>query len=193
MLIKYLMKSPAIVLFPSMSIKEAGEILTEHHISGAPVVDRTSHDLVGIVSESDLLTAGTAHHGTERIAELMTTDVVIADGDHDDVRTVAGRMVESGVHRVPVVHGRKVIGIISRYDLLKHMCRPDGTLADEVARLLRDEGSALARLKVEVADGVVNVSGDADSGTHSLALQLAQSVPGVLDARLTEADRATAS
>lgn len=183
----YVMSAPAIVLFPDMTIKEAGRILAGHRIGGAPVVDRTTKRLVGILSEGDLL--GAERAGTGRpvlVAEIMSTEVVSVD-DTTPVRAVAASLLDADLHRVPVLRGEEVVGVVSRHDLLKQMCRSDASVAAQVADLLKAEASALARLEVEVKDGVAFLGGEADAQTRALALELARSVPGVLGAQLRDA------
>lgn len=183
----YVMSAPAIVLFPDMTIKEAGRILAGHRIGGAPVVDRTTKRLVGILSEGDLL--GAERAGTGRpvlVAEIMSTDVVSVD-DTTPVQAVAASLLDADLHRVPVLRGVEVVGVVSRHDLLKQMCRSDAPVAAQVADLLKAEGSALARLEVEVQDGIAFLGGEADAQTRALALELARSVPGVLGAQLRDA------
>lgn len=182
----YVMSAPAIVLFPDMTIKEAGSILAGHRISGAPVVDRTTKRLVGMLSEGDLLGADRAASGRSvMVAEVMSPDVVAVD-DTTNVKAIASRLLEADVHRAPVMHGDQVVGVVSRHDLLKQMCRSDATITVEVANLLKEEGTALAHLEVEVKDGVAFVRGEAGARTRALALELARSVPGVLGAQLQE-------
>lgn len=180
------MSAPAIVLFPDMTIKEAGSILAGHRISGAPVVDRTTRRLVGMLSEGDLL--GAERNASGRpvlVAEVMSPEVVSVD-DTTDVKSIAGRLLEADVHRAPVLHGDEVVGVVSRHDLLKQMCRSDATVTVEVANLLKEEGSALAHLEVEVEDGIAFVRGEASAPTRALALELARCVPGVLGAQVRE-------
>ncbi|MBO0743953.1 MAG: CBS domain-containing protein [Candidatus Dormibacteraeota bacterium] len=182
----YVMSAPAIVLFPDMTIKEAGSILAGHRISGAPVVDRSTRRLVGMLSEGDLL--GADHKESGRavlVAEVMSPEVLSVD-DTTDVKIIAARLLEADVHRAPVLHGEEVVGVVSRHDLLKQMCRSDATITVEVANILKEEAAALAHLEVEVKDGIAFVHGDAGAQTRALALELATSVPGVLGAQIRE-------
>lgn len=182
----HVMSAPAIVVFPDMAIKEAGSILVGHRISGAPVVDRSSKRLVGVLSEGDLLSADGRDAGRPlRVADVMTSEVIFVDRT-TDINEVANRMLEAGVHRVPVVHGDEVVGVVSRHDLLKHLCRSDAVITVEVANLLKEEATALARLEVEISDGIAFVHGGTGPRTRALALELARTVPGVLGAQLRE-------
>lgn len=183
----YVMSAPAIVLFPDMTIKEAGSILAGHRIGGAPVVDRTTKRLVGMLSEGDLLGADRAQSGgTVMVAEVMSPDVICVD-DATDVKSIAERLLEADIHRAPVLHGGELVGVVSRHDLIKQMCRSDAAVTVELANLLKQEGMALARLEVEIKDGIAFVHGDADVRTRALALELAKSVPGVLGVQVREA------
>ncbi len=169
------MTSPAITVGPDTHCKEAAALLVRHRISALPVVD-TEGRLVGIVSEADLLALETTpdprsqatplRRRTEplpsRVAEVMTVEVCTADED-TDLGIVAQRMIETGVKRLPVLRGDRVVGVVSRHDLLKVMARPDEDLEAAVRRTLTDEGMRLANLRVEVRDGVVRtVSGVLD-------------------------------
>jgi osmotically-inducible protein OsmY len=111
---------------------------------------------------------------------------VVSVDDTTDVKAIAARLLEAQVHRAPVLHGDEVVGVVSRHDLLKQMCRSDATITVEVANLLREEGTALARLEVEVKEGIAFVRGEAGARTRALALELAQTVPGVLGAQLQQ-------
>jgi CBS domain-containing protein len=183
----YVMSAPAIVLFPDMTIKEAGSILAGHRISGAPVVDRTTKRLVGMLSEGDLLGADRTQSGRPvLVAEVMSPEVIAVD-DYTDVKVIATRLLEADVHRAPVLHGEEVVGVVSRHDLLKQICRGDATITVEVANLLKAEGAALAHLEVEVKDGIAFIRGEATAQTRAFALELARGVPGVLGAQLQEA------
>lgn len=89
----YVMSAPAIVLFGDMTIKEAASILAGHRISGAPVVDRATKRLVGMLSEGDLLGAERAQGARAvLVAEVMSAEVVSVDGTAD-VKAVAARLL----------------------------------------------------------------------------------------------------
>jgi CBS domain-containing protein len=57
-------------------------------------------------------------------ADVMTKDVAVCRPD-DDVRTVARRLLERGVKRMPVVDGDRVVGIVSRQDILRELARDE--------------------------------------------------------------------
>jgi CBS domain-containing protein len=101
-------------------VKEAGRLLVELGISALPVVDAKGV-LVGIVSKSDM--APTTKASTAMaVADVMTTDVLTVAAN-SEVSKAARIMLESGVERLPVVHGRRVVGIVSRGDLVRVLAR----------------------------------------------------------------------
>ena len=109
-------------LSPETRIMEAVDFLLHHRVTGAPVVD-SDGDLVGIVTETDLLRLVTeGYHGQPppegTVAEYMTTDVVTVPPTVD-IYYVAGMFVNKKFRRLPVVKSGKVVGSITRYDLLR--------------------------------------------------------------------------
>ncbi len=188
------MTSPAITARAGTSCKEAAGLLARHRISALPVVDEQGR-LVGIVSEADLITLETtpdpralATPVSPRseplpscVDEIMTREVMSVDED-TDLALAARRMLETRVKRLPVLRGDRVVGVISRYDLIRVMARSDEDLRADIQRVLADEGMSLAALQVRVHDGVVELSGQ-DQSTLRLAQILARTVPGVLDVR----------
>ena len=125
-------------LSPETRIMEAVDFLLHHRVTGAPVVD-SDGDLVGIVTETDLLRLVTeGYHGQPppegTVAEYMTTDVVTVPPTVD-IYYVAGMFVNKKFRRLPVVKSGKVVGSITRYDLLrvirmlsaKPRCLPNAT------------------------------------------------------------------
>ena len=93
---------------------QAATLLREHRISGMPVVDETGA-VVGLVSEHDLL----ARPGGN-VREVMSPAVLSVSED-TDVEDVRHLLVERRIHRVPVVRGREVVGVVSRGDVLAVM------------------------------------------------------------------------
>ena len=134
--------------------------MVRYGISGIPIVDTESR-LVGIVTEADLMTKP-AYGGTHRrslavlgdllrgherrweskatgltAGEIMTTDVETTR-PHEAVQAAARRMVRCGVKRLPVVHNDRLVGIVSRTDVLRSMHRTDEDLQAEIAAVLAD-------------------------------------------------------
>ena len=109
-------------LSPGTRIMEAVDFLLRHRVTGAPVVD-CDGKLVGIITETDLLRLVTqgidGQPPTEgTVAEYMTTDVVTV-APTVDIYYVAGMFLNNKFRRLPVVKNGKIVGSITRYDLLR--------------------------------------------------------------------------
>jgi len=138
---KELMTTKVLAIMHDDYARHAVEIMAEHGISGMPVVDE-AQNLVGIVSERDLLlideerppVVKSALYGlyispdrlVERDAErrgLRIRDVmtrsVITFGPDDKVSEVARTMHDRNINRVPIVQEGKLVGIISRHDIIR--------------------------------------------------------------------------
>ena len=109
-------------LNPDTQIIEAVDFLLHHRVTGAPVVD-SSGKLVGIITETDLLKL--LVEGVEgeppteaTVAEFMTADVITVPPDVD-IYYLAGMFLTNNFRRLPVVDGGKIVGAITRYDLLR--------------------------------------------------------------------------
>jgi CBS domain-containing protein len=109
-------------LSPETHILKAVDFLLHHHVTGAPVVD-SDEKLVGIITETDLLKLVTegiqGEPPTEAtVAEYMTSDVITVRPTVD-IYYVAGMFLANKFRRLPVVEGGKIVGAITRYDLLR--------------------------------------------------------------------------
>lgn len=109
-------------LGPDMQIMKAVDNLLRHKVTGAPVVDSDGR-LLGIITETDLLKLLTQGiHGqppTEAtVADYMSTDVVTVP-QTADIYYVAGIFLNNKFRRIPVVEDGKIVGAITRYDLLR--------------------------------------------------------------------------
>lgn len=138
-----IMTREAITVFPHTSLRYVAKLLAEHHISGVPVVD-DQHLLVGIVSEGDLLEwadepsekqawwlnmladgfelapdfLDVVRSEREKVRTVMKTDVATV-AETTPVADIAKLLVAKSIKRVPVVHGRKVVGMVTRADLIR--------------------------------------------------------------------------
>lgn len=109
-----LMTQAVVTIDRNTSIDEARRLLEEHGIGAVPVVDQIGQP-IGIVSATDLVRD--ALPGAP-IGSVMTEHVYTV-ARYDDVSIAARVMRNHKVHRVVVTHEKKVVGILSAFDLLK--------------------------------------------------------------------------
>lgn len=117
-----IMTDTVIVVREDMIVIDVIRLLLRWHISGLPVVN-SQENLVGIITEHDLMNlaiSGEAAH--TQVSEVMTTDVETYSPD-TLVAEVINHFACRRIRRVPVVEGGKVIGIISRRDILRELNR----------------------------------------------------------------------
>lgn len=99
---------------------EIAQILAKKRVSALPVVDDCMN-LLGIVSEKDVLASLFAPNSTVLMArDLMTTDVV-SFNIHDDLLDICDKLVREEFRRVPILDQGKLVGIISRTDIMQHI------------------------------------------------------------------------
>ncbi|MFC4495673.1 CBS domain-containing protein [Streptomyces ovatisporus] len=184
--------------------KKIAEILAEYNITALPVVDDDEHP-VGVVSEADLLgkqagqpdpagllssrepRPGSRAPGEAGTAdELMTSPPVVARPEWNVVEA-ARVMADKQVKRLPVVNeADRLVGILSRSDLVRVFLRRDDAIHEEITRdvLERTLGLAASQLTVEVEDGCVTLRGEV-TPVHLIAVveRLCQGVDGVVKVR----------
>jgi CBS domain-containing protein len=115
------MSSKLITLAPDMDIHGAMRLLLSNRISGAPVIDAEGN-LVGILSKKDCLkVAFNASYHQEwggRVSEYMSREVQTVEAETDVVE-VAERFLKGPFRRFPVMSGNRLVGQISRHDVLR--------------------------------------------------------------------------
>jgi CBS domain-containing protein len=194
MMIRELMTAPAVTVRSDTTIAAALQLLDDDKITAMPVVDRAGV-LVGIVSEADLVgdaeliedrvpiaavrTTGTSP--VRRVAEVMTQLVVSVQPD-DDLDTAVDLMRSTMVKSLPVVEHQKVIGMLSRSDIIHLLAGRDRRIRADVEELLAAENVAWS---VEVQDACVTVTGPIDPHERRLAEVLAGTVRGVVAIRIS--------
>ena len=105
---------------PDMRLTEAIKVMLEHNVSAVPVVD-AQQDLLGIITEYDIMNFAFSGHAAETtVAEVMIRDVVTFTPD-TDVETLVNFCAKRRMHRMPIVEGKKVVGMVSRRDILREI------------------------------------------------------------------------
>lgn len=196
---KDIMSAPVITASPSTSLKRIAQLLLMHDISAVPIVDEMG-GVIGIVSENDLLPIesiedprlhvflkkGPRRRLPSKASDVMSA-VVFTVTEDEDVVSVARLMHAMHVKRVPVLASGRVIGIISRRDILKIFARSDVVIRAELQESLDEQALLLGRFNATVTNGIVVLNGPSDRSARNLAETLARGVPGVVAIRFEDA------
>jgi len=183
------------------SYREVVDLLVGYRFSAVPVVD-AERRVTGVVSEADLLRKiefagdeqprlfegrrrrGERHKALARTAaDLMSAPPVVAPAG-TSIAAAARLMDHEGVKRLPVVDDQgRLVGIVSRGDLLKTHLRPDGDILSDIETgvlwvFLIDDA---VKITVTVVNGVVTLAGKVDRWSSTeIAVRLTRQVPGVV-------------
>ena len=196
-------------------LKDVAQALIDHGISGVPVLDEGT--VLGVVSEADLLVKeqgpDAIHHrrfarflgesrgsreqlvklGAITAAEAMTAPAITIESFRP-LHEAAAVMTARRVNRLPVVDDGRLVGIISRADLIRAYVRSD----DELARTIRQD--VILKIlwldpdlfEVEVKDGVASISGRVQRrSTAEMIERSLRMVPGIVDVEGVSAARVT--
>jgi len=113
---KDIMTTRVVTVKPSTPIADAARLLVRRKISGVPVVDeKDKTKVVGILTEADLLAAPS---GAKTVAEVMRKRVISVSPE-TPIDEIAAILVKRKIKRVPVLEGGKLVGIVSRIDVLR--------------------------------------------------------------------------
>ncbi|MEU6417484.1 CBS domain-containing protein [Streptomyces spiralis] len=178
-----LMTPTAVSVRPGTTFKEIARILDEFEITAVPVVDDRNRP-VGVVSEADLLRKQTSGGRGNSARDLMTSPAVVAEPGWHAVRA-ARTMEHHKVKRLPVVDGHgRLIGVISRSDLVRLFLRRDRAIQEEILEdiIVRTLGLPPSALTVEVTEGRVTLSGTVErKSLIPITVRLCDSVDGVVE------------
>lgn len=209
---KDVMTTDVVTAGPETPVTEIAKTLLERRISGLPVVDEGGA-VIGIVSEGDLMRreeSGTERHpswwlslllgpeeraaayvkGHGRLAKDVMTRTVVTVGEDATLDEIAGLLEKHHVKRVPVVREGRLVGVVSRANLLHGLAAAktattptadDETIRAAILKALRQEAGVRDEFfNVTVADGVVHLWGATDSDAERKAVRVAaENVPGV--------------
>ena len=101
-------------IHPEASAQEAAQILSRHRISGLPVVN-ADDKIIGMVTEADIISK--VHREGLLVSDIMSHKVISVT-EETPVGEIAMLLTERKIKRVPVVSGDKLVGIISRGDIV---------------------------------------------------------------------------
>jgi CBS domain-containing protein len=194
MLVYEVMSAPAITVSADTLTRKALKMLDEYGITAMPVVDADG-EIVGVVSEADLvrdeiLPDPRAHMipisitewgPPQRVGSVMSTHVLTVSSSTDLVDAV-DLMTSTVVKSLPVVDGGRVVGVISRKDVVHLLARRDDAIQAELQALVSNES---VEWMVEVTDGIAHIAGPADHRERRIAEVLAGSVAGVVAVRVS--------
>ena len=183
MKVRDVMSSPAITVGPDTPFAEIVDRLLENGISGVPVVSDDGR-LLGVVTEADLVSKEAYGYrrpralalfvdvlsgrdpqwlrkGAGRVARELMTNAPTTAAPDEDLAIAARRALEARHKRMPVVEDGRVVGIVSRHDLLKPFHRTDDAVAADIAALLADplQVPETHQAKPSVVSGVVALDG----------------------------------
>jgi CBS domain-containing protein len=209
------MSTPVVAAGPQITVKNVARMMINHRVSGIPIIEEDCQ-LIGIITEGDLLRR--VETGTERqrsrwsewflpnsrlaadyvksharrVADIMTRDVVTVS-KFAALGEIADLMEHHRIKRVPVVHDGKLVGVVSRADLLRTLASGTVTVSDEdkdrsvrnrlLTELRQHKWAALLNeADIVVSDGVVHLWGVVGSKEEHQALRIvAENTPGVRD------------
>ncbi len=214
MKVRDIMSTKVVTVSPSTTVRDIAGLMVDKHVSGLPVLS-DSGTLVGLVSEGDLLRRpelGTQKHrrrwvsffiGVDEQAREFTkthalragdvmTEQVIHVSEQTPLGDVVGLMEKHNIKRLPVLSDGKLVGIVSRADLLRALAarqanpipppaESDAAIRAAMNEVLKNEEWAMsAMVNVIVSEGAVHLWGVIDSDDQRQALRVAaENIPGV--------------
>ncbi len=130
------MATPVIAARHNTSLHDAEVMLKNNRITGMPVLDEND-EIVGIISEKHLLSIYDIRAGEDDVTDLtfrlpyeyktwveeIMTRKVISVTEDTPLEEICRLMVENHIHRVPVLRGKKVVGVISTLSLVGYLLK----------------------------------------------------------------------
>ncbi|MGZ4448233.1 MAG: CBS domain-containing protein [Nocardioides sp.] len=189
MLVREVMSRDVVSVGPEATLKEAVRLLAERRVTAMPVVDGSGR-LLGVVSEADVLRERLMPdvrlhdlpvHAEPPPAPLRVSDVMshfpLTVEPGTDLEEATGLLTDTEVKSLPVLEHGRVVGMVSRADVVAVLARSDALIEAEVDDLLR---GADLEVEVVVTDGVVELDGPDEPHQREMARVLAGTVAGVV-------------
>ena len=197
--VREIMTKKVVTITPDTDFKSIARLLQRHRVNLLPVIDE-EHRVVGVVSEADLLSKvewqGRHPGRIERwllledelrkaegtVASQVMTRSIETSRPEETVNEAAKRMMFAHVKSVPVVDDDdRLVGIVSRADLLKSFVRDDAAIEREVVDGVLRGALAIENVSVVVKDGKVFLKGEVETRSLSeMVTGMVSAVPGVV-------------
>ncbi|WP_164704530.1 HPP family protein [Blastococcus litoris] len=197
------MTREVVTVGPDTSAKYAAELMAGRGFAALPVVDG-DHQLVGVVAEADVLADrlppdprlhlrrddARADDPPPLLVRGVMTQGVRGVDPTADVSDIARLFVDERLRSVPVLERGRVVGIVSRRDLLRALVRPDAELRDDVLHLVEGYTGEVSCWDVHVTEGVATVrrtrgAPEVSAEVEDQALRtLGRTVAGVIAVRI---------
>lgn len=208
---KDIMTTNVITIEPDIGVRDIAKRLLSNHISAAPVVERDGR-LIGIISENDLMRrpeTGTERHPSwwlflvtspdeaakrfikshgQHAADIMTRPVISVEED-TPIQEIADLLEKHRIKRVPVVREDKVVGIVSRANLIRALAMQpkleapagdDRATKAAIEKAMTEAGVNDQYMNIIVMGGIVSLSGLTESETQKEAARVAaEAAPGI--------------
>jgi len=200
MKVRDVMSTDVAVATSATSVRDVLELLTARGVSGLPVVDADGH-VLGVISQTDILATTAGRSAAGEIAHLLLPDAgstpnVVARtagevmsspaqviDESCPVTKAAAQMLDHGIKRLPVVRAGKLVGIVTRSDLLRGFTRSDEEIAHEIRNDILDRllGHPPTEVAAHVERGMVALCGQVDTRSEAEVIEgLVLRVPGVV-------------
>jgi CBS domain-containing protein len=197
------MTSEVVTVGPETSAKYAAEVMAGRGFAALPVVDG-DYQLVGIVAEADVLqdrlpsdprlhlrreAGGPEHAPPLLVRGVMTVGVRTVDSGAD-VADVAHLLIDERLRSVPVLEDGRLVGIVSRRDLLATLVRPDAEIRRDVLDLVEGYTGDVGCWSVQVVEGVATIGRTrgrpevSPEVEHGALRSLAHTVGGVVSVQI---------
>ncbi|MDX6757974.1 CBS domain-containing protein [Streptomyces sp. F8] len=187
-----LMTDEVVSVAPETAFKDVAKLLAQYGVSGLPVLDDEDR-VVGVVSQTDLLARtaaasqplqeGGAPAEPPTARDVMSAPAVTVRAD-ETAGDAARLMTRRGIERLPVVDEEdRLVGIVTRRDLLRLFVRPDSEIRRRVAEevLAQVLDVPLGDIDVHVVDGIVTLEGRIERSSQlPVLLRLVEQLDGVV-------------
>lgn len=194
------MTTEIVTTTPEASLKDAARELAKHHVSGLPVVDAEGV-VVGVISEADIVAkeVDDTPRGSllqrfldgppvddrfyaRTVGEAMSSPALTIARDRP-LAQAASTMLAEGINRLPVVDTKgRLVGLVTRGDLVRAFTRDDETLRREITQLVHDLWLDGTPLEIDIDQGKVTLRGEVENEADARVLRtMIRRVPGVIE------------